>query len=296
MSLTAIPNWLVEFWTDWGSLVRVGIILLLAVVLRLMLLASVKRIVSTISSGSKKAEDDSPVTKARIGQRAKTIGSVLSNFITWGITLVTLSLLLSEFGIAVGALIAGAGIVGAAVGFGAQSLVRDLISGLFIVFEDQFGVGDSVDLGQASGVVESVGLRVTQVRDASGTLWYVRNGEILRVGNQSQGWSRLILDVAVSADSDINNAKKVIAEACQSAAQSEELSGRLIGAPEVWGLEAISGDQLVFRVTQQLKPGEQDLAGRIFRSTIKNSLDKAKIELSSTAPKISVHLSRDTRG
>ena len=296
MSLTAIPNWLAEFWADWGSLVRVGIILLLAVVLRLMLLASVKRVVSTISSGSKKADDDSPVTKARIGQRAKTIGSVLSNFITWGITLVTLSLLLSEFGIAVGALIAGAGIVGAAVGFGAQSLVRDLISGLFIVFEDQFGVGDSVDLGQASGVVESVGLRVTQVRDASGTLWYVRNGEILRVGNQSQGWSRLILDVAVSADSEINKAKKVITEACQSAAQSEELSGRLIGAPEVWGLEAISGDQLVFRVTQQLKPGEQDLAGRIFRSTIKSSLDKAKIQLSSSTPKISVNVSRDTRG
>lgn len=286
MLITAFPSWLVEFWNDWGSLVRVGIILVIAVILRFTLLASVKRIVSTISSGSKKTEEDSPVTKARIGQRAKTIGSVLSNFITWGITLVTLSLLLSEFGIAVGALIAGAGIVGAAVGFGAQSLVRDLISGLFIVFEDQYGVGDTVDLGQANGVVESVGLRVTQVRDAAGTLWYVRNGEILRVGNQSQGWSRLVLDIAVDAQSDVTKTKRAIAQACALASTSDEISGLLIGEPEVWGLESISGDQLVFRVAQQLKPGSQDLVGRVFRTEIKNILDQQKILLSSTAPKI----------
>lgn len=286
MLITAFPSWLVEFWNDWGSLVRVGIILVIAVILRFTLLASVKRIVSTISSGSKKTEEDSPVTKARIGQRAKTIGSVLSNFITWGITLVTLSLLLSEFGIAVGALIAGAGIVGAAVGFGAQSLVRDLISGLFIVFEDQYGVGDTVDLGQANGVVESVGLRVTQVRDTAGTLWYVRNGEILRVGNQSQGWSRLVLDIAVDAQSDVTKTKRAIAQACALASTSDEISGLLIGEPEVWGLESISGDQLVFRVAQQLKPGSQDLVGRVFRTEIKNILDQQKILLSSTAPKI----------
>jgi small conductance mechanosensitive channel len=100
-------------------------------------------------------------------------------------------MLLSELGVAVGALIAGAGILGAALGFGAQNIVRDLLSGLFIVFEDQYGIGDSVDLGEASGIVESVGLRITQVRDAKGTLWYVRNGEILRVGNSSHKKSQL---------------------------------------------------------------------------------------------------------
>jgi small conductance mechanosensitive channel len=117
--------------------------------------------------------------------RAKTLGSVLSNFITWSIYVIAVTMLLSELGVAVGALIAGAGILGAALGFGAQNIVRDLLSGLFIVFEDQYGIGDSVDLGEASGVVESVGLRITQLRDAKGTLWYVRNGEILRVGNMS---------------------------------------------------------------------------------------------------------------
>jgi len=98
---------------------------------------------------------------------------------------IAVTMLLSELGVAVGALIAGAGILGAALGFGAQNIVRDLLSGLFIVFEDQYGIGDSVDLGEASGVVESVGLRITQLRDSKGTLWYVRNGEILRVGNMS---------------------------------------------------------------------------------------------------------------
>jgi small conductance mechanosensitive channel len=117
--------------------------------------------------------------------RAKTLGSVLSNFITWSIYVIAVTMLLSELGVAVGALIAGAGILGAALGFGAQNIVRDLLSGLFIVFEDQYGIGDSVDLGEASGVVESVGLRITQLRDSKGTLWYVRNGEILRVGNMS---------------------------------------------------------------------------------------------------------------
>ena len=99
--------------------------------------------------------------------------------------MIAVTMLLSELGVAVGALIAGAGILGAALGFGAQNIVRDLLSGLFIVFEDQYGIGDSVDLGEASGVVVSVGLRITQLRDAKGTIWYVRNGEILRVGNLS---------------------------------------------------------------------------------------------------------------
>jgi small-conductance mechanosensitive channel len=181
-SIASISQWLQVVWQDWSTLIRIILIIVSAVILRALLLSSVKRVVKGISSGKSLS---SSITPERMILRAKTLGSVLSNFITWSISVIAVTMLLSELGVAVGALIAGAGILGAALGFGAQNIVRDLLSGLFIVFEDQYGIGDSVDLGEASGVVESVGLRITQLRDAKGTLWYVRNGEILRVGNMS---------------------------------------------------------------------------------------------------------------
>lgn len=181
-SIASVSQWLQVVWQDWSTLIRIFLIIVSAVILRALLLSSVKRVVKGISSGKSLA---SSITPERMILRAKTLGSVLSNFITWSIYVIAVTMLLSELGVAVGALIAGAGILGAALGFGAQNIVRDLLSGLFIVFEDQYGIGDSVDLGEASGVVENVGLRITQLRDAKGTLWYVRNGEILRVGNMS---------------------------------------------------------------------------------------------------------------
>lgn len=180
---------LVQFWNDWHTLIRIVLIAVGAVALRALLLISVKRVVKGIvnAPNHKNVKTiDSELIAARVVARARTMGSVLSNLITWGIFTLALSAILSELGIAVGALIAGAGVLAAALGFGAQHLVKDMIAGLFIVFEDQYGVGDRVDLGEASGTVENVGLRVTQVRDVTGTLWYVRNGEILRVGNSSQ--------------------------------------------------------------------------------------------------------------
>ncbi len=190
-SYVAFTNWLQMAWQDWSTLIRISLILIGAIVLRALLLVSVKRVVKGIASGAKKNGQSGAksITVAmnpeRLVLRAKTLGSVLSNFITWSIYVVSGTMILSELGVAVGALIAGAGILGAALGFGAQNIVRDLLSGLFIVFEDQYGIGDAVDLGEASGVVENVGLRITQVRDSNGTLWYVRNGENLRVGNSS---------------------------------------------------------------------------------------------------------------
>lgn len=188
-SYEILVQWLQTAWHDWSTLIRIALIIVGSVVLRAILLVSVKRIVRGIASGARRNGNGKSLTASlnpeRLVLRAKTLGSVLSNFITWSIYIVSATMLLSELGVAVGALIAGAGILGAALGFGAQNIVRDLLSGLFIVFEDQYGIGDKVDLGEASGVVESVGLRITQVRDTKGTLWYVRNGEILRVGNLS---------------------------------------------------------------------------------------------------------------
>ena len=183
---SAAVQWIATVWQDWSTLIRIVLILIGAVILRSLLLVSVRKVVKGIVSGANnKSGTTGALAQARLVQRAKTMGSVLGNLITWTVYTIAVTMLLSELGVAVGALIAGAGIIGAALGFGAQNLVRDLLSGLFIVLEDQYGVGDKVDLGEASGTVENVGLRVTQLRDSKGTLWYVRNGEILRVGNSS---------------------------------------------------------------------------------------------------------------
>jgi small conductance mechanosensitive channel len=189
--------------------------------------------------------------------------------------------ILAELGIAIGALAAGAGILGAALGFGAQSLVKDFLAGLFIVVEDQFGVGDFVDLGTATGVVESIRLRVTQIRDSEGTVWYVRNGEILRVGNQSQGWSRIILDLPLAYNADLEKAKRAIEQAAAKLTETPTLKSGLIGKAEVWGIQALGGEEVTFRMVQQVRPSKKDAITRALRMEVKKSLDKAGVSLSS---------------
>lgn len=280
-----IFDWWSGFWQQWQTLIRIILIVGAAALLRVILLAVVKRTVSRIVSEATKGVNPnllSPLANARLIQRAQTLGTVLTNFITWGLVLGAATAVLSELGVAVGAIIAGAGILGAALGFGAQSLVRDLISGLFIVFEDQYGVGDSVDLGQASGVVESVGLRVTQVRDVKGTLWYVRNGEVMRVGNQSQGWSRVVLDIAVPYATNIDKAKSAILSAAASLQKDSKLKASLQSEPQIWGIEAFSGEQIVLRFVQQVHPADSDQIARELRAAIKIELDKAKVKLADT--------------
>ena len=284
--------WWGAVWEVWHTPIRILAILVGAIIVRSLLLLSVKRIVHTVISGmnGKAAKASGLVANARVVQRARTLGSVLTNFFTWTVVLVALSSILSELGVAVGALVAGAGILGAALGFGAQSLVRDLISGLFIVFEDQYGVGDSVDLGQATGVVESVGLRVTQVRDVSGVLWYVRNGEVVRVGNQSQGWSRVVLDIPIAYSSPIDKARSAIMKAAQSIASDTTFNEQLQGEPEVWGIELLSGEQIVLRLVQQVGPSHADEIARELRLRIKTELDAAKISMANSKTPIHVEV------
>jgi small conductance mechanosensitive channel len=277
-----------QIWDEWGFAIRIALIVIGLFVVRLVLLVFIRRVVTSVTSGAKKragaedtkALDASPLARARIVQRARTIGLVLSNLITAGLLISAIIAILSELGIAIGALAAGAGILGAALGFGAQSLIRDFISGLFIVVEDQYGVGDFVDLGSATGVVESIGLRVTQVRDLEGTVWYVRNGEILRVGNSSQGWSRVILDLPLAYNSDLDKAKKVIEQAAAKLAETLGPKSGLIGKAQVWGVQALEVEAVVFRVVQQVRPSKKDELARQIRLEVKKAIDKAGIKLS----------------
>ena len=286
-SALALPDWLESFYQDWGPAIRILLSIVAALIARAILQFLIRRTVRGVSKSVRKIEDHgetSPLAQARLLQRTRTIGSVLGNLATWGLTFTVISVALSEAGVSPGAIVAGAGILGAGIGFGAQSLVRDLISGLFIVFEDQYGVGDSVDLGSASGVVESVGLRVTQVRDLEGTLWFVRNGEILRVGNQSQGFARVVIDVALPYQTNVSKAQEVLAKAAKC------VKGKSIAPAEIWGINALSGDQVVIRLVQKTKPEHKDDLARELRLAVKTELDKNKIKLAPGANSIFVNI------
>jgi small conductance mechanosensitive channel len=292
--LIAVVDWFRAVWNDWHSLIRIVLIIVGAMLARWILLASVKRVVSSLVSGikAKKAprrqlDLASPINQERVVQRTRTMGSVMRNFITWSIALVAISAVLSELGISMSALATGAGILGAGLGFGAQSLVKDLISGLFIVFEDQFGVGDTVNLGEVTGVIESVGLRVTQVRDFDGVLWYVRNGEVIRVGNHTQGWSRAMLDIALDYGTDVTNAQNVLLKAANAVATDH--AENVIDKPEAWGIQVLNGNQIVVRVVQRTKAGKADEVGRALRLAAKHALDEAGIKLASDSTVINVN-------
>jgi small-conductance mechanosensitive channel len=207
-------------------------------------------------------------------QRARTMGSLLKSIVTGLIFVVVLMMAISELGYDIAPLIASAGIVGVALGFGAQSLVKDFLSGIFMIFEDQVGVGDTVNLGEASGTVEAVSLRVTRLRDVDGTVWYVRNGEILRVGNQSQNWSRSVLDVAVGYKEDITRVRRLLKEVAHELAADEHYRDRIIEEPEVWGVQSVGPDTVVVRVTLKTMPQQQWMVAREMRERVKARFDE----------------------
>jgi moderate conductance mechanosensitive channel len=176
-------------------------------------------------------------------------------------------------------LIAGAGIAGVALGFGAQSLVKDCISGLFMLLEDQFGIGDVVDLGEAVGTVEAISLRATVLRGVDGTVWHVPNGEVQRVGNKSQLWSVALVDVPVAYDTDLAAAREVILHCAQEVAAHDEWSAVVLEPPQLLGVEALAADGVTIRVTVKTKPGSQWALQRELREAFKRALHEAGIEI-----------------
>lgn len=211
-------------------------------------------------------------------QRSKTMGSLLKSITSIVVFTITGIMAIAVLGYPVGPLIASAGIVGVAIGFGAQSLVKDFLSGIFMIFEDQYGVGDAVDLGLAGGTVEAVGLRVTRIRDVQGTVWYVRNGEILRVGNQSQNWARTVLDVPVPLEADLRKVQDVLREVAHGLWDDEDYNKMVIEEPEVWGVEQLTPEGIVVRVVMKTAPLEQWAVAREMRERIKARFDMEGIE------------------
>ena len=216
----------------------------------------------------------------RAQARAKTISNVMTSITAFGVWTVAVLMMLGELGINIGPLIAGAGIVGVALGFGAQTVVRDFLSGVFMLVEDQFGVGDVINAGEVSGTVEKVSLRTTTIREVTGTLWHVPNGEIKRVGNLSQLWSRALLDVEVAYNTDLRLAEGVIQRVANEMWLDPEWGGdELMDEPEVWGVQSLGADGIAIRLVIKTEPATQWAVERELRLRIKEAFDAAGIEI-----------------
>ena len=271
--------------------VRIALIMLLAIVASKVLQRAVARFVNTVAATPneirlKALRDRSPerlvVEKEskRAEARAETIGLVLRSIVVAMVWTFAAMMILGQLAIDLGPLIAGAGIGGIALGFGAQSIVKDFLSGLFMLIEDQYGVGDVIDLGYATGTVEKVSLRSTTIRDVNGTVWHVPNGEIARVGNYSQLWSRALLDIEVAYDVDLRFAQGVIQRVADEFWEDPEWGGdELMERPEVWGIQALGASGISIRLAVKTEPSMQWATERELRLRVKEALDEAGIEI-----------------
>ena len=219
-------------------------------------------------------------TSNRRATRADALGTLLRSLANVIVLTIAVFMILGVFGINLAPLIAGAGIIGLAVGFGAQDLVSDFLAGVFMLAEDQYGIGDVIDAGEGIvGVVEGISLRTTEVRDVSGTLWHVPNGQITRIGNMSQEWARTLLDVGVSYDTDIDQASEVIKGVADEMAGEEGYAVDFLGEPEIWGVQNLGADSVDIRLVIKTTPGTQWGIARELRRRIKYALDGADIEI-----------------
>jgi small-conductance mechanosensitive channel len=215
----------------------------------------------------------------RSAARATTLSHLLRSATSVVVWTIAGAMILGELGVALGPLIAGAGIAGVALGFGAQSLVKDCISGTFMLIEDQYGVGDIIDAGEASGTVEAVSLRTTRLRDVNGTVWHIPNGNILRIGNMSQQWARALLDVSLATDTDVDHAQDVIKRVADSVWNDPGWHGEILEEPEVWGVERLAPDAIVIRLVVKTKPAEQFTVMRELRRRLLEAFTVEGVEL-----------------
>lgn len=266
---------------------RILLIVALALVARWLLRRAIDRLVRSAANDDVPAilrplpeavrstmQEVASVRPARRRQRAESIGSVLRSFVTIMVFSIAILLVLSEFDINLAPLLAGAGIVGVALGFGAQSLVKDLLAGLFILLEDQYGVGDVVDVGEASGVVEAVGLRITTLRDLGGVFWYVPNGEIRRVGNRSQGSAGVVIDMPIGF-APVTEAADALRLGAQRLADDPELAEFLVEPPELLGVDKVTVEGAVLRTIVKTTPDAQWRIARELRRRQTEALEEA---------------------
>ena len=305
-----IPRWLTEL-GEWfvGVPLRIVLIIVFSAIVLLLLRRAIAGITRHIAEGEPVIERGvlrpigrsevgsvllkaNPLANARRAQRARTIGSVLrstASVVVWSLAAV---LVLDSLGVNLAPFIASAGIVGVAVGFGAQSLVKDFLSGLFMLLEDQYGVGDVVDVGPATGTVEAVALRVTKIRDEDGTLWYVPNGSMVRVGNKTQGYSTAVVEVDVDYFVDLDEASGLLRRAARDVAADPVVGTYLQGEPTVTGAEKLAADAVGLRLSVRTAPAMQWEVARHLRVAVRRVLEAAAVPLAGQRDALVAHQER----
>jgi moderate conductance mechanosensitive channel len=278
-ALARAANWFVD------RPLRILLILLVAYVANRLVRRGIRRLVERIEASDDAERGPGWLRKSassliapgapsvRSAARAQTVGGILRNLASILIYTIAGLLILGEFNVNLAPLIASAGIAGVALGFGAQSLVKDFLSGIFMMIEDQYGVGDVVDLGDAVGTVEAVTLRVTRLRDVNGTVWYVPNGEVLRVANKSKQWVRAVIDIPVAYGADVDRAQAIIKAKADALGAEEEWAAKLIEPPEVWGVERLGSDAITIRLVAKTDPSTSPDVQRELRRRIIEAFD-----------------------
>ncbi len=216
-------------------------------------------------------------------QRAESIGQLLRSSASLAIWSIGILIALTRLGIDIAPLLASAGVLGVALGFGAQALVKDYLSGIFIIIEDQYGIGDMVDIGPVVGTVEEISLRITRVRDLTGVVWYVRNGEIVRVANRSQGWTLAVVDIPVAYDENLDRIRDIVEAVSLQMHDDPTFDDMLLGRPEFAGVESVSGDAVFIRVTAKAAPEQQHPVARELRERIKRAFDREGVRVPALA-------------
>ncbi|MGW1194242.1 mechanosensitive ion channel family protein [Streptomyces sp. NPDC002536] len=277
-------GWVEENWSIWLSNgLRIILIVVIAVAMRSLIRRGITQLIARMNRTTNHLDGTALgsllVNAERRRQRSEAIGSVLrsvASFLIMGTAALTV---LSVLKINLAPLLASAGVAGVAIGFGARNLVTDFLSGVFMILEDQYGVGDEIDAGVATGTVIEVGLRVTKLRGPNGAIWYVRNGEVKRIGNLSQGWSMADVDVSLRYDEDLDRAREIIASAGQDMAKAAPWDEKIWEPVEVMGLDSVGLDSVVVRVQAKTAPGEASGVERELRWRIKQALDAAGIRM-----------------
>jgi len=252
---------------------RIAFVIVLALLARAMLHRTISKLTERAGADVGKLDAISRIVGERRYQRAQALGSLLKNassVVIFGIAGVTIA---GYVGLNLAPILASAGVLGLAIGFGAQSLVRDFLSGIFMLLEDQYGVGDVINAGEATGTVEAVGLRTTRLRDVNGVVWHIRNGTISRIGNQSQGWSRAVVDFPVAYRHDLGRVRAVMKETAVQMWQEPPWHELMTEEPEVWGVESVYSDAVVMRLVAKTLPMHQTEVARELRERLKTALD-----------------------
>ncbi|MGW1183027.1 MULTISPECIES: mechanosensitive ion channel family protein [unclassified Streptomyces] len=294
-------GWVEENWSTWlNTGLRIVLIAAIALFLRIAVRRALTKLIERMNRSAQAVEGTALggllVNAERRRQRSEAIGSVLRSVASFLILGTAALMILGAFQINLAPLLASAGVAGVALGFGARNLVTDFLSGVFMILEDQYGVGDQIDAGVASGEVIEVGLRVTKLRGENGAIWYVRNGEVKRIGNLSQGWSTAGVDVQVRPTEDLEKIRAVITEAAQEMAKEDPWTERLWGPVEILGLDTVLLESMTVRVSAKTMPGQAVGVERELRWRIKVALDAAGISMVTGAPEEAVEGADPTAG